>query len=383
MIKKLACLTTLTALTAFPLLAAADYKLYGRVQAEFNGEGVSGVSAPADGIGVDDDALSSYWGIKGQEKISDNLAVFTKLEFNIDPADNNAEANWEQYIGIQGGFGSIALGRQQSPYKYHGGVSYDPFYGTHLQARRAGGMSGNANGFGHDGFVSNAIVYKSPEIFGASVDIMLMPDETSAGTDGDMDYSIGVDYKMGPMQAIVAHNRLNTAAGQPDEIMTKLGGKLEMELFGLKHIFAGQFEWIENSTAGTGNNAGTATGASFFGPYSGIGTCPAVTTGAVCADGRLNGGVDGTIWFAGYQMKLGNFNIAVEFGHTESENNPGEEGNEVEFWAAGLIYNFSKHFSMFTGWSESDTNLDYLGSDAVRVTGSDRDVWTIGMRKDF
>lgn len=383
-LKPLTYSTMLAICATAPTMAMATYQLYGRVQAEFNGEGISGVTAPVDGIGVDDDAGASHWGIRGEEDLGGGLAAFTRLEFGIDPADNDAEFNREQYIGLKGAFGSLSVGRQEAPYKYYGGVSYDPFARTHIQARRAGGMSGNANGFGHNGYVSNSIVYQSPDLWGMQMAVLLMPDETSAGTEGDMDYSIGLRYRLGSMmEAIVAHNHLNTAASQPDERMTKIGGKLVLGI----HTLTAQYEWIENASSGTGNNAGAATGASFFGPYSGIGTCPATTTGARCTNG-LNGGTDGTIWFASYQMKLGNFTVGGALGKTEADNVPATPstprgiGNEVFFWSAGMIYNFSKSFNLFVGWAESDENLD-LGSNAARVIGSDRDVWTVGMRKDF
>jgi hypothetical protein len=55
----------------------------------------------------------------------------------------------ESMVGLRGGLGTLELGRLETPYKYSGGVKYDPFVATSLEARGAGVLSlgpSNASG---------------------------------------------------------------------------------------------------------------------------------------------------------------------------------------------------------------------------------------------
>ncbi|MGD9000821.1 MAG: porin, partial [Granulosicoccaceae bacterium] len=148
-----------------PTVASADVTVYGRVQAEYNIEdrdctGCDSVQS------VDDNGGMSRLGVKFSEKLGGGLTAFGKAEFRIDPADNNsvgtngdaasvsgALGQRDIHAGIKGSWGSLAAGSFHSPYKTAGGVKWDPWAATHLQARRAGGMTGGAGIGGHNGFM--------------------------------------------------------------------------------------------------------------------------------------------------------------------------------------------------------------------------------------
>lgn len=337
--KKLIAMAIASVVAALPLSLQADVKLTGKVQAELNDEDLDGRNGT---IGVDDDASHSRWGIWASEDIGGGMTAIAKIEFALDPADNGDERNRDQYVGLKGGWGTLTAGRQASPYKVTGGTKYDVFTETHLQARGTGGSSGNADGYGHNGFVSNSIQYSSPDWGGFSFDVMIAPDETAQGTDGDMDLSIGAKYKNSMFEAIVAHNQLNVP-NSPDEKMTKVGGQIKI---GDMHTIAGQYEWISDSS-------GSATG--------NMQDLPAYSA--------INAGQDGNIWFLSYQLKMGTNRLALQLGSTDTDVTG---GNETDYWAVGMFHDFSKTTSVFGGFAESDAN-----------NVPDRNVWTLGMRKTF
>jgi len=369
--KKLLAMAIATAVS-IPVVAQADVKIYGRLQVEYNVEDDDG--AGQDSVqSVDDNAGQSRIGFKVKEKLGGGLTAFGKIEFRLDPADHNTSGtngntagstgsigHRDQFVGIKGSWGSISAGSHHSPYKTTGGVKWDPWTATHLQARRAGGMTGGAGIGGHNGFMRNSIYYTSPNVNGFQARIALSPDETNAGgseniDDGDNDYSIALSYKNGPWHAIFAHNRNNNPSGTDDEDLTKIGLRWKQG----NHTIAGQYESVDDAdrvntgtTPGGGNAANNA--------Y------------------RICGGCDGDVIFLNYQFKHGSNIFTISYGNTDVDVSGGSDYDH-DYWAIGVIHKFSKKTRIFAGYTETDGD-----DDAVNASGQDdRDAFTLGIRKDF
>jgi len=389
---KLIAIAVAAAVTV-PVLAQAEVKVYGKVQAEYNVEDRDCTGCDSK-QGIDDAAGRSRIGIKAKEKLGGGLTAFAKIEFRIDPADQQASGTngtlnsasgvsgggtgltgalgqRDAHVGIKGSWGSIAVGSFNSPYKTAGGVKWDPWTATHLQARRGGGMSGGAGIGGHNGFMRNTIYYTSPNMNGFKVQFALSPDETNMGgtentSSADNDWSLAVQYKNGPWHAIFAHNRNNNSgnsAVSDDETLTKVGLRWKSG----NHTLAGQYEWINNADrSNTGAQVGFQTAAG-----------PAPSQYSRIKDWNNGGQADGDIFWLNYQFKSGNNIFTVSYGETDSDNTAanGDE-NDTQYWAAGIIHKFSKGTRVFGGYTQTDT-------DASSIRDADRDAWTVGLRYDF
>ena len=369
-----------------PAVASADVTVYGRAQVEYNVEDYDGQDSVQS---VDDAAGQSRIGFKFKEKLGGGLTAFGKAEFKIDPADNNdsgtggsagdkgvggtgnegsnnaagitsALGQRDVFVGIKGSWGAISAGSHHAPYKVAGGVKWDPFNATHLQARRAGGMTGGTGLGGHNGFMRNSIQYTSPNVNGFKVAFAISPDETNAGatenvTNGDNDYSLSVQYKNGPWHAIFAHNRNNNpstvAAG--DETLTKAGLKWKNGPWAL----TGQYESVSDSDR-------TASGGA-----------PGIGAGGAAY--RVSTGSDGKVLFLNAQYKAGNNIFVASYGNTDVDVNGGND-YEHDYWALGVIHKFSKKTRIFGGYTETDGDADAGGTGA-----NDRQAWSVGIRKDF
>jgi len=365
--KKLLTIAIGAALAAAPMFAAqADVKLYGRVQAEINQEDIDNQNNE---VSVDDKGGMSRFGIKATEKMGNGLTGLAVLEWGLDPSTGSGLNDRQQFVGLTGGWGTFALGSFASPYKTTGGTSYDPFTNTHLEARRAGGMTG-ASGFGTNGFVRSTMLYASPDWSGFSFavgyipnlsdqDLVQNPDLAAAYRDTGNAVSVALKYANGPFEVFYAGNFINyDASGLDDESYNKIGGQF---VFG-NNTINGQYEWIKNSFS-------AATGASFGDPaipYSAIVNVDLTT-------GLPVGQPDGDIWYLGYQFKMGNTIFAANVGQTNSDGATGLVDNDIDYYSLGAIYKFSKLTRVFGGYANSS------GSDLF----PDRDVWTIGLRKDF
>jgi len=359
-----------------PVAASADVKLYGIAQVEYSVEdssanGVDSVQA------VDDNGGRSRIGIKFTEKLGGGLTAFGKAEFRIDPADNSSQGTngnatsvsgalgqRDIHVGLKSSWGSLAAGSFNSPYKTAGGVKWDPWAASHLQARRAGGMSGGAGIGGHNGFIRNAIYYTSPSVNGFQAQFSISPDETNAGAengpDGDNDYSIALQYKNGPWHAIFAHNRNNNdsnavAGATEDETLTKVGLRWKSGAL----TIAGQYEVISDADrAASGNTPG------------GGGTAEAYHAGTVGA-----GQNDADILWLNGQYKAGNNIFTVSYGQTDVDGAGANPDADYDMWTVGVIHKFSKQTRIFGGYTQTDG--DNNGN------ADDRDAFSVGIRKDF
>jgi len=454
--KNILSVAVATALVAPPFTApaAADVTISGRVQAEYNVENrdcvnkgyfvdhgrwdgntdatvtaVSGSGCDDSMQSVDDDAGQSRLLIDASEKLGNGLTAFARVALAFDGADGSSIAQRDTKVGIKGSWGSISVGSHDAPYKTAGGVKWDPWTATHLQARRAGGMSGGGGVGGHNGFMRNSIYYASPNINGFSLQFAISPDETNSGAgneiDGDNDWSVALQYKNGPWHAILAHNNNNddydntwwedewgpgstkVTEGEGDETLTKVGLRWSSG----NHTLAGQFEWINNAGATGGMTSGSAPGSRTGDGGSGY--------------SHILTGEDGYIYWLNYQFKYGNNIFSASYGHTESDSKKigpdrggyaygGKLDLESDYYALGVIHKFSKQTRIFAGYSWTDASgfgstklgvasdgvtLSAGGNDVSAgdgkhgtVAGSagnvlfslaDRSVWTIGIRKDF
>jgi len=350
-----------------PAVASADVTVYGRVAAEYNVEDADGVDSVQS---VDDPGNTSRIGFKFKEKLGGGLTAFGLAEFHINPSEgagtgnsnanqnNNAFGGRQIYAGLKSSWGSLTVGSHHAPYKTAGGVKWDAFNATHLQARRAGGMTGGTGIGGHNGFMRNSIYYTSPNVNGFKVQFAISPDETNTGArnggttdsdDGDNDYSLAVQYKNGPWHAIFAHNRNNNDVAD-DETLTKVGLRWKSGPWTL----TGQYESIDDSSAvDSGGTPGVG------GNY------------------RIDSGDDGEVLFLQGAYKAGNNIFVASYGNTDADAISGENDYEFDFWSVGVIHKFSKKTRIFAGYAETDGDSD--SSDGA----VDRDVWSVGFRKDF
>ena len=128
--KKLIALAVASA-TLAPLAAMAQTSnpvtLYGRAYATFESVKADGGSAAPIGSRSRVTDNSSFFGIRGTEDLGGGLKAFFQLEtgFRLD-SNNSVFANRNSAVGLQGDFGSVLLGRWDTPFKV-ASAAMDPF----------------------------------------------------------------------------------------------------------------------------------------------------------------------------------------------------------------------------------------------------------------
>jgi predicted porin len=215
--KKLIALAV-AGLVSAPAFAQSNVQIYGVVDAGFT----SYKAGDNKFRGVESGLLSaSRIGFRGTEDLGNGLkAVFT-LEYGID-VDTGESFNTrarQSFVGLQGGFGFVGLGRQYSPGHnmignldvMGGSAAFSPYLDI-TSSTIANGGPGRWN---------NAISYKSPTMGGFSVEAIYAFGE-NADQDNEFDerdrgtrYGIGAGYKNGPLKAALVYHNTNRDTNRP------------------------------------------------------------------------------------------------------------------------------------------------------------------------
>jgi predicted porin len=327
--KKLLSVAVGAALAASPLLAAnAAVKVQGRVEVEIVNGSSDLDNAPYDGTEQGDNNGQSRLVFNGSEDLGNGLKAIGRLAFSYDPSDGGDQGNRDAWAGLKGGFGTFKIGRLPGTYKMFGGVKWDPYAATFMQARRAGGMTGD--GYGHNGFINDIIEYTTPKLGGFTFQGQYIMDETD-GDDGS--YMVGAKWKGGPVEVIAAANHHESA----DEDNAKVGARFKSG--GLTAYV--QYEDVDNG-------------------------------GSIRANGhRISGastGAGGSFLLVGAGYKFGNNLLAGNVGGFDADNS----GTDVDYFAIGLTHFFSKKTRVYAGYASTDVD----GVDNAELLGA-------GIRFDF
>jgi predicted porin len=328
---------------------AGDVTVYGRAQVELTSvsfqtenPACSGaakqdqeVSKGCDGLELSDQALGRV-GFKASEDLGNGWKGLAKFEYKADTADGSASTAVngngdnvgvgltprETMVGLKGSAVQIEAGRLKSAYKYAGGVKYDAFVTTTMEARGNGGMSGSA--LGHNGFLSRQLAVQ-----GGSGPIKAR--FTYGAADGDGVMSLSVMYNQNNIEAFLAmvdsgDSLDDGGATGASYSATKLGGAFKTG----PHKIMLQYEMVDEDDAD-----------------------------------------DPTILFLGYNMKMGKNTFVVQLGQYDSDQS-GSPNDDMDYLALGVIHKFTKTTRIFGGYRSTDADAE------------DReDVFTVGLRKDF
>jgi predicted porin len=218
------------------LIALAALAAFGSASAQFAVKGnfdIGVISSKTDGTA--DAGLAVKGGgyatntlnFQAGTDIGGGLKGFGEFELGFYPTnDNGLGGSWTRVgkVGLTGGFGTIALGNDWSPFDY---AIIDSMDAQHISAYAAAwnssqnlhGDNGNTGPNG-SGSVNGSIIYHSPEVGGLSFYGQYAPkknpDPVTAAANGvDANYySFNVAYNAGPLSVAAATEHVATVIGQ-------------------------------------------------------------------------------------------------------------------------------------------------------------------------
>lgn len=164
---------------AAPVAMADAPTVYGQINMAFDQLSVD--NAAGDKVkassGSQINSRASRLGVKGSEDLGNGLKAIYTLEFEVAIDEGNgAMTGRNQFVGLSGGFGTVLMGRHDTPTKMIQGYDFfnDSPYGD--IGKMADGLG--AFGKGMENRVSETLAYVSPEFGGAKLIAAFVPKET-------------------------------------------------------------------------------------------------------------------------------------------------------------------------------------------------------------
>lgn len=295
---------------------------------------------------------SSRFGVRGSEPLGGGVrAVFT-LEAGVDLDTGAASEGFarQAYAGIQGGFGTIALGRHETPqYRM---LSEQTVFGQGLAG------SARAHAVDHMRRVSHALAYQSPKVAGLRAALMFGAGNESFGAPGSAPPAAGryggasVEFERGPLSAALAYGyRKATAVAAGASGL----GAAPIELLG----------GVTYKLGGVSVNAGA---------YRRRATADFV--------GR-------SVWL-GTKIKAGRGDVLAQVARIDGT---GAANRDATLWALGYVHPLSRRTSLYASFgvmaNRAHASYGIVGSGnqppeaAARVRGHNGRSLMLGMRHAF
>jgi predicted porin len=218
--KKLIALAVAGACVAPAAMAqtANPVTLYGRIYATFENvqaTGGTGADVPSRNRVSDQ---SSYLGVKGTEDLGGGLKAIFQLETGFAPdANSTVFANRNSGVGLQGAWGTVIMGRWDTPYKTTT-IAVDPYgdltLGDITDAMAGSGARNVQAQF--DRRDQNVVQYWSPSWAGFEFRASYSANEGRTATLNPRSNGASLTWKGGPIYAGYAYHELyDTAYGTP------------------------------------------------------------------------------------------------------------------------------------------------------------------------
>jgi predicted porin len=289
----------------------------------------------------------SRWGLRGSEALGGGLnAVFT-LEggYGLDTGTLGQGGRlWgrQAWAGLNGGFGTVALGRFAA--LGSGTGSFDMFGFTDPFLTGFGGANlifSIANAFRYD----NGILWRSNRMGGFQIGVehsrrINGGELPGSGNNAHMTGG-AMNFAAGPFMGAVTYNVINNpATGASDQKNLQVGATFDV---GIVKLHAG---YADEKNQFVGNSVG------------------------------ITNGADATAWMAGVTVKLGAGSLLASYNYYDADAHLGEE-RDLRRWGIGYSYPLSRRTNLYASFADND------GRKTLDNTGLDFRQYTVGVRHLF
>jgi len=365
--KKLIALAVAGATFAPAVMAqsANPVTLYGRVYAMFETVKASGGTAIPVGSRTRVSDQSSLLGVRGTEDLGGGLKAFFQLETAFRPDSNDTTfAARNSAVGLQGGFGSVLLGRWDTPFKTTT-IAVDPF-GDLTMGGITGAMSDRGN---FDRREQNVFQYWTPTISG---------------------FAGRFSYSANEGKTAAATN--NVSPGVVSTSLTYTKGPIYVGYAWERHK-----DIYRNYTGAVGNVAGgKEKGQALFGTF----TFGPIKLGAITQKFEKQSGGANRV----SDMKANMVNVTYTAGKNQLifQHARSKDGSEItpagvvvtgvqpdcKASTLGYFYNFSRRTSFLGQYTKVNNNTAgrcNFGANALTLNGPDQDPtgFAVGLRHTF
>jgi predicted porin len=334
----------IAAAMAVPAAAMADATVYGKIHAAYDITDSSISWSEDENDDIDwfslDDSVSrlnshdSRVGIKGSEDLGNGLKAIYQLEFGVDMVEDSM--SWtgrNQYVGLAGGFGTVLLGRHDTPLKMSQG-KFDVFGDTYADMKSV--IPGEDR-------LGNVGAYISPDFAGFTfAGAMVAGEEGDANraaalnVDPDLTsvadhYSLAGMYSNGPFYGALAYNGYDLGVYDANPSMWRAVFVFKMDMF--------QVGALWSTTDYDMNNVSDSDAWGLSGAFTFAGA-HTIKAQYLMGDNPVEGISD--LLANGFSP-----NVKVPF--------PGD--NETQQWTIGYDFGFSKRTTLYALYNNYEVDL--------------------------
>jgi len=174
----------IASVVAAPVAMAGAPTIYGQVSMAVDNYDVKDATAGNTvdlESGTQINSRASKFGVKGSEDLGNGLTAVYKFEFEVQIDAGDTLKNRNQYVGVAGGFGTVLLGRHDTPFKMSQGK--DLFNDSPVAdiGKMADGLGTLKKG--GENRLSNVLAYVSPAFSGVTLVGAFVPKEDRATSD--------------------------------------------------------------------------------------------------------------------------------------------------------------------------------------------------------
>jgi predicted porin len=294
---------------------------------------------------------SSRIGFRYNKDLTAGLKAIFQIESRVNLTDGgDVFSSRDSFAGLQGGFGTVRLGRTIGPVYY---ATYDYISmhnhdtGTSSDALLAGTVVGNA------GFMNNTLWYTSPKIGNFTIDAAFsLLGETRQGPGMDQPRHIGLvgAYDAGPLHAAISYasteNDADLNPGAPVQASNAtaftIGGAYDFKFM----VLGALWEMAETDI--------------------------------------LGGSVDSNYWRVAAMFPVGQHEFHVNVGIVDAD---GDRG--AKQWTLGYNYNITKLTKVYAFYTmvDNDTNGNFVMGGSTNTiagaTGAQYSSMAVGLRHNF
>jgi predicted porin len=369
--------------------------LYGRVHATFESVEASAGTFPTLSPAlvrrnrVSDQA--SLLGVRGTEDLGGGLKAFFQLETAFKPDQNDTTfAARNSGVGLQGGWGSLLLGRWDTPFKVVT-TAIDPYGDVTI-----GGWTSAMNGSGVNGAQAtfdrrdqNVVQYWSPSWAGIAVRLSYSANEGRTATTNPRSNGASVSYTGGPLYLAYGYHELKDTAAAGLTLTLNASGAVTAVAF------------PATSALGTDQKAHAIVGSFTFGPVK-IGAAYEkikrdIVVPASPAVGSLTGFSDQKAFAANVVWTMGRHQLIYQFQKAK-DGGIRVQGTantailvtqpECKVNTPGYQYNFSRRTFFLAQYTKVDNNATgtcNFGSNTLTPAGIGVDLkgFSLGLRHVF
>ncbi|MDR9498937.1 MAG: porin [Hydrogenovibrio sp.] len=360
--KNIVALAVASAIAA-PVAMADAPTVYGKLNMAVEQFSVDQANGDKDktASGTKINSIASRMGIKGSSDLGNGLKAVYKVEFGLAPDGNgknssNSDAltNRNQYLGLAGGFGTVLLGRHDTPLKMS--QPKDFFNDGTADFKKMTGEMGAMNASGEIR-ASNVLAYVSPSFGGVKLVAALSPQEDGTNSNTDDESQITDFYSVAAMYGSKKEG-LYLAAAMDKASDAYVGDRADGADQDATHVRVS----AQYAMGGLIANA-------MYQDFSGD---------ALSAD-NTNGN-EGNTLTGGVAYKIGKFmpKLAV----TQVNRDKADDGTKYEDslnWAAGVNYSLGKKTTAYFDYSK----IEHKGSNDFEDSKAEETAFSVGMIHKF